>query len=203
MSESSANAEHVKSSPASGVGAPHDAAQSEQSAEEQKSGGWSWSSLVPRSPFKSIAKAVGNLGADVLSVAVGKLVDENLKPVKDDATAEDEQASAAKASERDALVARAKASAAKTVVDKLRGAADDYIAAKLDEIELRVDAKLEEINSQIDQKTEALLDQLRELRDRELRHRLRLLKITLIFTVIIAALSLGYRWLVVWLNSGG
>ena len=37
--------------------------------------------------------------------------------------------------------------------------------------------------------------QMAEMRDRELRHRLRLLKITLIFTVLVALLSLGYKWL--------
>jgi hypothetical protein len=33
------------------------------------------------------------------------------------------------------------------------------------------------------------------MRDRELRHRLRMLRITLIFTVLVALLSLGYKWL--------
>jgi hypothetical protein len=79
--------------------------------------------------------------------------------------------------------------------ERLRGAADSYIAAKLDEIEARVDAKLDHLEGRLDAKMVALHRQLREMRDRELRHRLRLLRITLIFTVVVAALSLGYKWL--------
>ena len=78
--------------------------------------------------------------------------------------------------------------------ERLRGAADSYIAAKLDEIEARVDAKLDHVEGRIDGKMVELHRQLREMRDRELRHRLRLLKITLIFTVVVALLSLGYKW---------
>lgn len=77
--------------------------------------------------------------------------------------------------------------------ERLRGAADTYIAVKLDEIEARVDSKLNHIEERIDEKMLDLHRQLRELRDRELRHRLRLLKITLVFTVLVAALSLGYK----------
>ncbi len=77
--------------------------------------------------------------------------------------------------------------------ERLRGAADEYIAAKLDEIEARVDAKLGEIERRIDEKMLDLHRQLRQARDRELRHRLRLLKITLLFTVLVAILSLGYK----------
>ncbi len=80
-----------------------------------------------------------------------------------------------------------------TVAEKLRGAADGYIAAKLDEIEARVDAKLDDIEHRIDHKIVELHQQIAEMRDRELRHRLRLLKITLIFTVLVALLSLGYK----------
>lgn len=79
--------------------------------------------------------------------------------------------------------------------EKLRGAADSYIAAKLDEIEARVDNKLDRVEQRIDAKIVELHRNLRELRDRELRHRLRMLKITLIFTVLVALLSLGYKWL--------
>ena len=39
-----------------------------------------------------------------------------------------------------------------------------------------------------------LHEQLVEMRDRELRHRLRLLKVTLIFTALVAVLSLVYKW---------
>jgi len=81
------------------------------------------------------------------------------------------------------------------VAETLRGAADGFIAAKLDEFEARVDLKLDQIEERIDRKTLELHQQLRELRDRELRHRLRMLKITLIFTVLVAALSLAYKWL--------
>ena len=79
--------------------------------------------------------------------------------------------------------------------ERLRGAADSYIAAKLDEIEARVDAKLDHVETRIDAKIVELHRQLREMRDRELRHRLRLLKITLIFTVVVAVSSLVYKWL--------
>ena len=79
--------------------------------------------------------------------------------------------------------------------DKLRGAADGYIATKLDEIEIRVDAKLDHIERRIDAKIVELHRQLRIMRDRELRHRLRILKITLIFTVLVACLSLLYKLL--------
>ena len=75
----------------------------------------------------------------------------------------------------------------------MRGAADAYLAAKLDEIEARVDDKLDHIEARIDRKIVELHQQLVELRDREVRHRLRLLKITLIFTVLVALLSLGYK----------
>ena len=85
--------------------------------------------------------------------------------------------------------------------ERLRGAADGYIAAKLDEIEARVDAKLDSLEDRLDQKVVELHRQLREMRDRELRHRLRLLKITLVFTVLVAALSLVYKWLAKYLTG--
>jgi hypothetical protein len=81
------------------------------------------------------------------------------------------------------------------VTEKLRGAADSYIAAKMDEIEARVDAKLGHIEKQIDRKILELHKQLAEARDRELKHRLRLLKLTLIFTVLVALISLVYNWI--------
>lgn len=65
----------------------------------------------------------------------------------------------------------------------LRGAADDYVAEKLDEIERRIDRKLEEIDRR-----------LCEWRDREVSNRLRIVRLTLIGTVIVAALSLGYEY---------
>lgn len=79
---------------------------------------------------------------------------------------------------------------------RLRGAADEYIAAKLDEIEARVDVKLDEVEKRIDQKIADLHEQVRRMRDDELRHRLRILKITLIFTVLVAVMSLGYKLLI-------
>ena len=80
------------------------------------------------------------------------------------------------------------------VAEQLRGAADSYLAAKLDEIEARVDEKLDHVEQRIDRKIVELHEQLAEMRDRELRHRLRLLKITLIFTVLVAIISLVYKW---------
>ncbi len=70
------------------------------------------------------------------------------------------------------------------LANRLRGAADEYIKVKLDEIELRIDDKL----NQIDQR-------LAEWRDREIANRLKILKITLAFTVLVAILSLGYNYL--------
>lgn len=69
------------------------------------------------------------------------------------------------------------------LAQRLRGAADDYIRIKLDEIELRIDQKLNEIDQR-----------LAEWRDREVANRLRILKITLGFTVVVAVLSLLYNY---------
>lgn len=66
----------------------------------------------------------------------------------------------------------------------LRGVADDYVAEKLDEIEARIDRKLDEIDLR-----------LAEWRDREIANRLRIVKITLIFSILVALLSLGYHYL--------
>ena len=66
---------------------------------------------------------------------------------------------------------------------KLRGAADDYIAEKLDEIEHRIDEKLDEIDAR-----------LGEWRDREVTNRLRIIKITIAASVVVALLSLGYKY---------
>jgi len=68
------------------------------------------------------------------------------------------------------------------IAQRLRGAADDYLRVKMDEIEARIDAKLDEIDKR-----------LSEWRDREVANRLRILRITLIFTVLVAVLSLGYN----------
>jgi len=62
-----------------------------------------------------------------------------------------------------------------------RFAFDEYIDGKLDEIEERIDRKLEEIDRKMD-----------AWRTREVRHRLRILKYTIIATVVVAALSILY-----------
>ena len=67
---------------------------------------------------------------------------------------------------------------------QIRGVADQYVAEKLDEIERRIDEKLD----QIDQR-------LGEWRDREIHNRLRIVKITLVATIVVAAISLGYDYL--------
>ena len=77
------------------------------------------------------------------------------------------------------------------IASRLRGAADDYIQVKLDEIEERIDAKLNEIDQR-----------LAEWRDREVANRLRILRITLAFTVVVAVLSLGYNYVKNAVESG-
>ena len=67
------------------------------------------------------------------------------------------------------------------IARKLRGVADDYVHEKLDEIEARIDRKLDEIDKR-----------LGEWRDREISNRLKILKITLIVSIIVALLGLGY-----------
>jgi hypothetical protein len=66
----------------------------------------------------------------------------------------------------------------------VRGAADQYVAEELDEIEARIDRKLEDIDHR-----------LAEWRDREIANRLKIIRITLIISVIISAVSLAYAWL--------
>lgn len=91
-----------------------------------------------------------------------------------------------------------------TVTEQLRGAADNYVAAKLDELEARVDVKLDQIEERIDRKITELDQQLSQMRDRELRHRLRVLKLTLVFTVFVAVISLVYKWVeLLWLQPHG
>ncbi|HWL92455.1 MAG TPA: hypothetical protein VNT79_02885 [Phycisphaerae bacterium] len=70
------------------------------------------------------------------------------------------------------------------IAHRIRGAADDYIKVKLDEIETRIDDKLNEIDQR-----------LGEWRDREVANRLKILRITLGFTVLVALLSLGYNYI--------
>ncbi|NIA07461.1 MAG: hypothetical protein GWP14_07490 [Actinobacteria bacterium] len=66
----------------------------------------------------------------------------------------------------------------------LRGAADGYISEKMQEIEDRIDYKLDEIDRR-----------LAEWRNRELTNRLRMIKITLAVSVVIALLSLLYTYI--------
>lgn len=67
------------------------------------------------------------------------------------------------------------------IARRIKGVADDYVRQKLDEIEARIDRKLDEIDRR-----------LSEWRDREIANRLRIIKITLVASIIVAALSLGY-----------
>ncbi len=69
------------------------------------------------------------------------------------------------------------------ITRKIKGVADDYVREQLDEIETRIDRKLDEIDSR-----------LGEWRDREIRNRLRIVKITLLASIVVAVLSLGYDY---------
>jgi hypothetical protein len=70
------------------------------------------------------------------------------------------------------------------IARRIRGVADDYVREKLDEIELRIDHKLDEIDRR-----------LAEWRDREIANRLAIIKITLVASVLVALLSLGYSYI--------
>ena len=70
------------------------------------------------------------------------------------------------------------------IARKLRGVADDYVREKLDEIEQRIDRKLDEID-----------ERLAEWRDREIANRLRILRITLVFSILVALICLVYDYL--------
>ena len=69
------------------------------------------------------------------------------------------------------------------IAARVKKTADSYINQKLDEIESRIDRKLDEIDRR-----------LAEWRDKEIANRLRILKITLWASVIVAALSLVYSY---------
>ncbi len=129
---------------------------------------------------------VRQAGRDAVSVTLGRLLGPLEPPA---APTEPEPANGAETR----LAPAKRPGVLHAVTNQLRGAADAYVAAKLDEIEARVDVKLDEIEQRIDRKIVNLHKQLLEMRDRELRHRLRLLKITLVFTVLVALLSLGYK----------
>ncbi|MBL8879583.1 MAG: hypothetical protein JNG88_10735 [Phycisphaerales bacterium] len=126
-------------------------------------------------------------GGDFLSMAIGKIV---TPPTADEDAAR--QGEAIVPLDQDP---QRRLDMLHDVAQRLRGVADDFIAAKMDELEARVDAKLDQIEHRIDDKIVALSRQLQELRDQELRHRLRILNLTLIFSVLVAMLSLLYKWL--------
>ena len=71
------------------------------------------------------------------------------------------------------------------IARKIRGVADDYVREKLDEIEARIDSKLDEIDAR-----------LAEWRDREIANRLKIIKVTLVASVLVAILSYVYSLLV-------
>lgn len=137
--------------------------------------------------FGGLMRHLSHAGREMLSVVAGKYLADRPDSSQTSGRAAPDDPAAAGLQKRVTVLHE--------VAERLRGAADDYIAAKLDEMEARVDAKLDHIEQRVDDKLVALHQQLAEMRDRELRHRLRLLKITLIFTVLVAILSLGYKWL--------
>lgn len=136
-----------------------------------------------------IFRGLRRLGGEMVAVALGRLIDASHA-----AAAPPTDGTGRAAPTDGSPAARPRVGALHEVAEKLRGAADAYLAAKMDELEARVDAKLDEIEARIDAKMSQIHAQLGELRDRELRHRLRLLKLTLIFTLLVALLSLGYKW---------
>jgi hypothetical protein len=142
----------------------------------------------PGSPLGSFLSHARQVGRDVLSVTLGRFGDSEAPPPAkaEDEVGDDLSTEGAKSRHRVGML--------HAMAEQLRGAADDYVAAKLDEIEARVDQKLDGIEQRIDQKIIDLQKHLEALRDQELRHRLRLLKLTLIFTVLVAVLSLVYKW---------
>ena len=69
------------------------------------------------------------------------------------------------------------------ITNRIKKTADAYLNQKLDEIEARIDRKLDEIDRR-----------LAEWRDKEIANRLRILKITLWASVIVALVSLIYAY---------
>ena len=70
------------------------------------------------------------------------------------------------------------------IASRVKKTADSYINQKLDEIEARIDRKLDEIDRR-----------LAEWRDKEIANRIRILKITLWASVIVAVCSLLYTYI--------
>ncbi len=73
------------------------------------------------------------------------------------------------------------------LTNRIKKTADSYINQKLDEIEARIDRKLDEIDRR-----------LAEWRDKEVANRIRILKITLWASVIVAVISLVYSYIKVY-----
>ncbi|HEX8339783.1 MAG TPA: hypothetical protein VF624_02635 [Tepidisphaeraceae bacterium] len=69
------------------------------------------------------------------------------------------------------------------IANRVKKQADSYVNQKLDEIEARIDRKLDEIDRR-----------LAEWRDKEIANRIRILKITLWASVVVAAISLIYSY---------
>jgi hypothetical protein len=67
---------------------------------------------------------------------------------------------------------------------RIKRSADNYLKVKLDEIEARIDKKLDDIDRR-----------LAEWRDKEVANRLRIIRITLWASVIVAAVSLLYQFI--------
>ena len=76
------------------------------------------------------------------------------------------------------------------ITNRIKKTADAYLNQKLDEIEARIDRKLDEIDRR-----------LAEWRDKEIANRIRILKITLWASVIVAAVSLIYAYVKVYFVS--
>ncbi len=138
--------------------------------------------------FSGLVAQARKLGWDAASVAIGRM----LGDVAPDAPSELPPSAGMVERPRETP----QLAVLQRVAEKLRGVADEYIAAKLDEIEARVDQKLDHIEQRVDQKLQALHEQFRVLRDQEVRHRLRLLNLTLAFAMLVALLSLGYKLVV-------
>jgi len=153
---------------------------------EPAGGGTGRSRRVRRGGIFRLYEQIKAAGRDVAALARGKLPDMSAIPDETQATEENSQKPEEKADWKVKVLHAA--------AEQLRGAADNYVAAKLDEIEALVDSKLDHVEQRIDAKIVELHRNLRQMRDRELRHRLRMLKITLIFTVLVALVSLGYKW---------
>jgi hypothetical protein len=73
------------------------------------------------------------------------------------------------------------------ITSRIKKSADAYVNQKLDEIEARIDRKLDEIDRR-----------LAEWRDKEIANRIKILKITLWASVIVAAVSLIYAYIKVY-----